>query len=183
MVQRVLLTGGNGFIGAHILAQLLEHNFSVRAIVRSQSKVNQLANDFPNHGSKLDFAIVPDMTLPGAFNEVVKSSPPFDTVIHTASPFLYRAVSSNQEFLDPAIKGTTEMLNAVKAHAPEVTRMVITSSCAAVVNFAANPTATPQKIYTEEDWNPVTLEQALTGAANTAYQASKKFAEKSGTPF
>jgi hypothetical protein len=41
------------------------------------------------------------------------------------------------------------------------------------------PTA-PKKVYTEEDWNPVTYEQALSGTQNTGYQASKKFAERAG---
>lgn len=58
--------------------------------------------------------------------------------------------------------------------------MVITSSCAAIVNFAGDPNAAPQKVYTEADWNPTTWEGALTGTPNNAYQASKKFAEQSG---
>lgn len=88
--------------------------------------------------------------------------------------------SSNQEFIDPAVKGTLEILRSIKAHAPSVKRVVVTSSMAAVVDFAANPTAAPQKVYTEADWNPVTMEGALAGTLNTGYQASKKFAEKSG---
>jgi nucleoside-diphosphate-sugar epimerase len=93
MVQRVLLTGANGFVGSHILDQLLAQGFSVRSIVRSQAKAQQVLSDFPNFGSRLDFGIVPDITAPGAFDEVVKSSPPFDTVIHTASPFLCKFFS------------------------------------------------------------------------------------------
>jgi nucleoside-diphosphate-sugar epimerase len=120
------------------------------------------------------------MTAPGSFDQVVKSTPPFDTVIHTASPFLYRVVKDNSEFLEPAIKGTLEVLKSVKAHAPEVKRVVITSSCAAVLDSNASPTATPKKVYTEEDWNSVTLEQAMTGSPGAAYQASKKYAEKAG---
>jgi nucleoside-diphosphate-sugar epimerase len=180
MVQRVLLTGANGFVGSHVLAQLLARGWSVRAVVRSQAKADQVAADFPNMSSQLDFGIVPDITVPGAFNSVVQSSPPFDTVIHTASPFLYRVIKDNREFLDPAIKGTTEVLKSVKAFAPTVTRVVITSSCAAVVDFAAPPTTSPMKTYTEEDWNPTTMEQALSGPPSTAYQASKKFAEQAG---
>jgi nucleoside-diphosphate-sugar epimerase len=37
--HRVLLTGASGFIGNHILAQLLSAGFSVRAIVRSQVRL------------------------------------------------------------------------------------------------------------------------------------------------
>jgi hypothetical protein len=150
-----------------------------RGIVRSQSKAQQVLADFPNLGSQLDFGIVPDITSPGAFDEVVKSNPPFDIVIHTASPFLYRVISSNREFLDPAIKGTLEVLKSVSVHAPSVKRVVITSSCVAVIDFSAPPVV-PRKLYTEEDWNPTTWEAALSGTQSTGYQASKKFAEPSG---
>jgi nucleoside-diphosphate-sugar epimerase len=180
MVQRVLLTGANGFIASHVLSDILARGWSVRAVVRSQAKADQVVSDFPNHGSQLDTGVVPDITAPGAFDEVVKSTPPFDTVIHTASPFLYRVISDNREFIDPAINGTVEVLKSVKAHAPSVKRVVLTSSCAAVVDFSASPTATPMKTYTEQDWNPVTLEEAIAGAQSSAYQASKKFAELSG---
>lgn len=180
MSHRVLLTGANGFIGSVILEQLLKAGHSVRSVVRSSSKANQILADFPNYGSKLDTAIVPDITTPGAFNEAVKSNPPFDTVIHTASPFLYRAIKDNSEFLNPAIHGTVEVLKSVKEFAPQVKRVVITGSCASVVNFAGDAFASPKKIYTEADWNPTTWEGALSGTPNNAYQASKKFAEKAG---
>lgn len=88
MVQRVLLTGANGFVGSHILDQLLIEGLLVRAVVRSDSKANQVLSDFPNFGSQLDFGVVPDITAAGAYNEVVQAVPPFDVVIHTASPFL-----------------------------------------------------------------------------------------------
>lgn len=42
-------------------------------------------------------------------------------------------ISDNREFLDPAIKGTLEVLKSVKKNAPGVKRVVVTSSCAAVV--------------------------------------------------
>ncbi|RFU24080.1 hypothetical protein B7463_g12263, partial [Scytalidium lignicola] len=183
MSHRVLLTGANGFVGSHILDQLLKAGHSVRSVVRSSSKASQVLADFPNHGNKLETAIVPDISAPGAFNEAVKSNPPFDTVIHTASPFLYRAIKDNSEFMKPAIHGTLEVLKAVKEFAPEVKRVIITGSCAAVVNFAGDPFASPQKVYTEIDWNPTTWEGAVSGTINNAYQASKKFAEKAAWDF
>ena len=52
---------------------------------------------------------------------MLKFDPPFDIVIHTASPFLYCAVSDNlKDFLEPAVKGTEEVLKSIKAHAPGV---------------------------------------------------------------
>jgi len=61
-----------------------------------------------------------------------------------------------------------------------VKRVVITSSCATVVDFSGEPVRSPRKVYTEQDWNPTTWERALSGTPGNAYQASKKFAEKAG---
>lgn len=86
----VLLTGGNGFVAAHILLLLLQRGYSVTATVRSESKTTFLRRKFSDAVSKghLKFAIVPDITTPGAFDEVFKGSA-FDSVLHTSSPFTY----------------------------------------------------------------------------------------------
>lgn len=73
--------------------------------------------------------------------------------------------------------GTEEILKSIKAYAPSVNRVVLTSSCAAVLDFKAGDNG---KDYTEKDWNPTTWEFAISGEKNQAYQASKKFAEKAG---
>ena len=178
MAKRVLLTGANGFLGSHILSLLLKSSHSVRAIVRSQSKANQVLKDFPEAGTSLDFGIVPDITAPHAFDTVIQSQPPFDAVIHTASPFLYSVVSDNlKDFLEPAVKGTEEILKSIHSHAPGVKRVVLTSSCAAVLDFNAGDNG---KVYTEADWNPTTWEQAVEGDKGTGYRGSKKYAEKAG---
>lgn len=69
--------------------------------------------------------------------------------------------------LDPAINGTTGIMKAIVAHAPEVKRMVLTSSFAAMVNPAS-----PPKVYDESSWNPVTWEQAVS-QRSLAYRGSK----------
>jgi nucleoside-diphosphate-sugar epimerase len=177
--HRILITGANGFLGSHILKQLLpRENVSVRAVVRSDSKIDNVKHDFGTY-KNLDFAIVPDITSPNAFDDALtKTDIPFDTVIHSASPFLYTAVKDNREFLDPAIKGTTEILKNVKAVAPNVKRVIITSSFAAIGDLT-NPAQMHNKVMTDADWNPVTWEQAVNGNQGVGYQASKKFAEVS----
>ncbi|RAL67564.1 hypothetical protein DID88_008319 [Monilinia fructigena] len=183
MSKRILLTGANGFVGSWVLDHLLRKGHSVRAIVRSETKAQQVSADFPAYQSHLDFGIVPDITTPGSFDEVVKSDPPFDIVIHTASPFLYKVITNNREFLDPAIKGTMGVLESVAKNAPGVKRVVLTSSCAAIVDFAGEYVSSPQRVYTEKDWNPTTWENGLHGTQNNAYQASKKFAELAAWEF
>lgn len=118
-----------------------------------------------------------DIAQEGAFDKAVISDPPFDAVIHTASPF-YLGVKEDphKEFLDPAIKGTTGVLYAIKKFAPSVKRVAVTSSFAAIVNPSNHP-----KTYDENSWNPITEEEAVI-PANT-YRASKTFAERAAWDF
>ncbi|KAL4927618.1 mitochondrial 37S ribosomal protein bS1m [Aspergillus undulatus] len=176
-MPRVLLTGGSGFIAAHTLDQLLERGFDVVTTVRSEEKGDKILAAHPNTPKeKLSYVIVKDIAQDGAFDEAVKSNPPFDYVLHTASPFHFNVQDPVKDFLDPAIKGTTGILKAIKANAPNVKRVVITSSFAAIVNGKKHA-----KVYSEENWNPVTWAEGL-NSANT-YRASKTFAEKAAWDF
>lgn len=180
MVCSVLLTGANGFIGSHILAQLLDRGFNICCVVRTQAKGDKILRDFAAHQSQLAITIVPDIVAPDAYRHVVQGMTPFDAVFHTASSFTYQGVENNLEFLEPAIQGTLNLLKAVKDYAPSVKRVIWTGSCASVVDYS-NLTSEPPKIYTEADWNPITWEEAVQGDPSQAYRASKLFAEREGT--
>jgi nucleoside-diphosphate-sugar epimerase len=88
-MTRVLLTGGSGFIAAHTLDVLLEHGHSVVTTVRTQDKADKIKASYQKYVDKglLGFAIVPDIAQEGAFEKAVVSDPPFEAVLHTASPF------------------------------------------------------------------------------------------------
>ncbi|KAF2724988.1 NAD(P)-binding protein [Polychaeton citri CBS 116435] len=179
--MRVLLTGGSGFIAAHVLNILLEHGHSVVTTVRSQSKADKIKEGHPKYGKdKLDFALVEDIAQPGAFDEAVKSDPPFEAVIHTASPFHFNVKDVQKELLDPAIVGTTGVLKSIKKSAPTVKHVVITSSFASIID--ASKGSWPEHTYTESDWNPITHEQAIESPQN-GYRASKTFAERAAWDF
>jgi len=50
--------------------------------VRSQEKADKIKEAYPNVGKdKLDFAIVKDIAIEGAFEDAVKSDPPFEAVV------------------------------------------------------------------------------------------------------
>jgi nucleoside-diphosphate-sugar epimerase len=182
-MTRVLLTGGSGFIAAHTLAQLLKHGHSVVTTVRTQAKADKIKAAYPNYVEKgqLGFAIVPDIAQPTAFDEAVISYPPFEAVLHTASPFHFNVTDVQNDLLDPAVIGTTGILRSIKKSAPTVKRVVITSSFAAIVNPTL-PNNGVGHVYTEEDWNPITREQAEENAMS-GYRASKTFAEKAAWDF
>lgn len=82
--------------------------------------------------------------------------------------------------LDPAVIGTTGVLKSIKKSAPSVKRVVITSSFAAIINPSKG--SWPNHPYSEDDWNPITHEEALQNPA-AGYRASKTFAEKAAWDF
>lgn len=104
------------------------------------------------------------------------SDPPFEAVVHTASPFHHNITDPEKDILNPAIHGTVGILKAIKAYAPTVKRVAITSSFAAIIDPANHP-----ETYSEKDWNPVTYKEAL--VHSNTYRASKTFAEKAAWDF
>jgi len=133
--------------------------------VRSQEKADKIREAHPGLGKdKLDFAIVEDIAVEGAFEKAVVSDPPFEAVIHTASPFHFNVTDVQKELLDPAIIGTTGILKSIKKSAPSVKRVVITSSFASILDpYKGN---NPGYEYSEKDWNPISHEQALENPPN-----------------
>ena len=191
--------GGSGFIAAHVLDVLLERGHSVVTTVRSAEKGQKLLDNHPKVSKdKLDFVIVEDIAERGAFNKAVQSNPPFEAILHTASPFHFNVTDTKKDLLDPAIIGTTGVLESAKKHAPTIKRVVrlpaplstvksglkksqiITSSFASILNPSTGNR--PGYTYSEKDWNPITEEEAIQTPSN-GYRASKTFAEKAAWEF
>lgn len=86
----------------------------------------------------------------------MKNHPEIEYAVHNASPY-YLGVKEDpiREFLDPAIKGTTGLLRSIKANAPRVKRVVVTSSSAAILN-----TENHAKVYDESHWAPYSWDDA-----------------------
>ncbi|KAI0855333.1 hypothetical protein F4860DRAFT_496613 [Xylaria cubensis] len=177
-MTRVLLTGGSGFVAAHVLETLLQRGHYVVTTVRSAQKGKHIIDAHPHHShDTLDYVVVEDIAKTGAFDQAVVSQPPFEAVIHTASPYHFNSKDNQKELLEPAINGTVGLLESVYKYAPNVKRVVITSSSAAILDHQQ-----PTKVYTEADWCPVTEEQALIGPGD-GYRASKTFAERAAWKF
>lgn len=88
--SKVLVTGANGYIGIWVVRTLLDHGFSVRGAVRSDSKGKHLLDLFKDEvkSGRFEIAIVPDISAPGAFDEAVKG---VAAIEHTASPCILDA--------------------------------------------------------------------------------------------
>ncbi|KAJ6544029.1 hypothetical protein B0H19DRAFT_1267335 [Mycena capillaripes] len=177
-MSRILLTGGSGFIASHILEQLLQRGHSVRFTVRTEEQARKLLAAHARFKSRVDAAIVEDIGRPNAFDAAMMSDPPFDAVIHTASPARLHHRSPDA-LLTPAIQGTQSLLHAAATH-PSIHRVVYTSSFGTIYSI---PHGTrPGYTYTSADWNAAELADA-TASNLAAYRVGKTLAERAAWDF
>ncbi|KAJ5812215.1 NAD dependent epimerase/dehydratase [Penicillium riverlandense] len=182
---RVLLTGANGFVASHILSILIDRGYSVTATVRSQKKADDIIKTHPTWKGKVEFAIVADFTISGPFDNLFQSTKaPFNYVIHTASPVTFQVSDIQKEVIEPAVKGTTEILRAAHHHGGTVLkRFILLGSAVSVLNSFEDESR-EGKPYTEKDWNPVTAEQAIERKDTVlGYNVSKTQAEAAAWEF
>lgn len=177
----VLVTGATGFIAQHILDSLLSRKYTVIGTARPQERYGEVIDNFkqkyPN--SDLSFEIVPDIATPGAFDELLKNHTEIKYILHTASPFSFGLNKPLDEaYLQPAVNGTLNMLNAIKKYAPQVTNVVITSSFAAIRQPGP---LYPTALHTNQSWNPITWKDVKN--ENDAYYASKTEMEHAARKF
>ena len=175
----VLVTGATGFIGAHVVDNLLARGIRVRAAVRDASKGEQLRRDRPEHHKHLDTVQISDFREPSSLEEAVKG---VDGIIHVASPFSYNIQDNETDLVVPAINGVRSILSAA-AKDSRIKRIVLTSSFASVVDIS-RPTP-PRFTYTSVDWNPQSYDESIDKEASpvVAYRGSKKFAELAAWDF
>jgi len=175
MSERVLVTGGSGFIGAHCILQLLHEGYRVRTTVRSlDRKAAVLAmlklggaevGEAP--GESLEFAVA-NLLDDGGWAEAVSGC---DYVLHVASPFPPEIPKHEDDLIRPAREGALRVLRA--ARDASVKRVVQTSSFAAV-GYGIPFNGTP---FSEKDWsNPQ-------GEGVSAYAKSKTLAERAAWDF
>jgi nucleoside-diphosphate-sugar epimerase len=169
--QRVLVTGGSGFIAGHCILQLLEQGYLVRATVRSLRREaavrSVLADAGMVSGDALSF-VAADLTDDAGWADAVAG---VDFVLHVASPVQPGHVENADELIVPAREGTLRVLRA--ARDADVTRTVLTSA------FHAVGWGHPHDghVFTEDDWTVV-------GAPGVdAYGASKTLAERAAWDF
>ncbi|CDK27225.1 unnamed protein product [Kuraishia capsulata CBS 1993] len=179
----VFISGASGYIALHIVDQLLSAGYPVVGTVRTQKQADSITAEFAAKypEAKLTFELVSDIRDPNAFDSAIKAHPEVEFVLHTASPFAYGLGEDMEHiYLTPAVNGTVGILKAIKAYAPQVRHVVVTSSFAAILD--ASKFTDPTYIHTEESWNPMEWEEAKK-TEHTSYRLSKKTAEKAARDF
>ncbi len=165
-MSKVFVTGASGFIAKHILRELFEKGYEVRASIRSDKRRDELEALYPGHS--LEFAFL-DLDKDDGWDTAMDGC---DVLMHTASPFVLDTPKDPQELIRPAVQGTLRAMNAAKAAG--IKRVVLTSSCAAIYKDASKSKAAPSD---ETNWT------TPNHAAVSPYEASKTLAEKAAWNF
>lgn len=165
-MTKVFLTGASGFIAKHILRELLEKGYEVRASVRSDKRKSELQGLFPD--ATLEFATL-DLTRDEGWQDALQGC---NVLIHTASPFPLAEPKDPQDLIRPAVDGTLRAMRAAKGAG--ITRVILTSSCAAIYKQADKPKMQPSD---ETNWTSPDAPDV------GAYEASKTLAEKAAWDF
>jgi uncharacterized protein YbjT (DUF2867 family) len=80
----ILITGATGFISGRVLQLLLQQNYQVRIVVRSDDKKQSLLDNINFAGiEKSEFAVVPDLLAPDALDTAAVGA---DYILYLASP-------------------------------------------------------------------------------------------------
>jgi len=128
--ELVLVTGASGYIGSHIVANLLSKGRKVRATVRDTSDPDRVDHirsmEVPEGGS---LEIVEMDLLDGV--SVHRAVSGCSSVIHTAAVVVLKSKKPQERIVDPSVIGTKNVLDAIDASGT-VERLVHTSSTAAI---------------------------------------------------
>lgn len=159
-------------MATELIHQLLAKGYSVRATVRSRANTDKVA-----HLERLAEALPgslelfeADLLAEGAFDAAFKGCL---FVFHCASPFFIEAGDPQAQLVDPAVKGTRNVMAAVAHNKGDVRRVVLTSSCAAIKGMKDPAAPKEGSTYSEADWN-----ETSTVEGGEAYWASKVQAEQ-----
>jgi dihydroflavonol-4-reductase len=117
--MKALVTGATGFIGSHLVAQLLRSGWDVRALVRDPARAGRLAEE----GVELAKGDLDDESSLGAAGVGV------DVVFHSAAQLNLPGVSA-AEYTRTNIEGTRRLVRALKPLS--LKRFVHISSIAAI---------------------------------------------------
>ncbi|RAH79219.1 flavonol reductase [Aspergillus japonicus CBS 114.51] len=121
----VLITGSTGFIGSQVVWDVLKAGYRVRLVVRRAEQATKLERIYDRYAEKLEFAVIPDMTIDGCFDESLRG---VDYALHLASPL----PGAGDDLLSPAVRGTVSILHSA-LKVSSIKKVVVTASALSII--------------------------------------------------
>lgn len=147
----VLVTGATGYVAAWLVKKLLEKAYTVHAAVRNPDEIEKRAH-LDKIAAETDGEIkyfASDLLKKDSYAAAMEGC---ELVYHTASPFVMDVKDPQKDLIDPAVKGTQNVLETANK-TESVKRVVLTSSCAAIYTDAIDCKSVPGGILDEKTWN------------------------------
>lgn len=143
----VCVTGATGFIASWLVKLLLRRGYTVKATVRDPADLRKTEHLLSLEGAIERLHLFrANLLEEGSFDAAIDGC---DGVFHIASPVLLGEVNDPQaELLDPAVKGTLNVLNS-SSKTSTVKRVIVTSSIVAVL-FNGKPLS--YDVMADETW-------------------------------
>ena len=166
----VMVTGATGYVAGWLIKKLLEEGIAVNAAIRdpeNKEKLKYLDKLTSDYDGKIKY-FKADLLDIGSYEEAMQGC---ELVYHTASPFINKVKNPQRDLIDPALIGTRNVLESVN-RVDSVKRVVLTSSCAAILGDAKDLLNLPEGTATEMHWN------TTSSISHQPYSYSKTIAEK-----
>ncbi|KAI0305657.1 hypothetical protein B0F90DRAFT_1916110 [Multifurca ochricompacta] len=174
----IQVTGASGFLGAHVVHQLLEAGYRVRASARTP-KVNIVKEGWLSYGHKFEVVAVDDLAT-GDLTDALKG---VGAIVHVAAPLamagppdvvisvrVFRPCHTITlpSFTDTTLSGAVDgTLNVLKqGYAAGVRKFVVTSSISTAFDVL-DVKSTVQA--NRNSWNPASVELAREGKYGPGY--------------
>ena len=142
-MEKVLVTGGSGYIALHCIAELLKRGFYVRTSLRTVDRKKEILKSLQKIvelKDMLEFCIL-DLMEDKGWDKAVQGC---TYVMHIASPVVSKGDDENKELIQPAVQGVSRAIHHSVKH--KVKRFIMTSSVAAICQ------GYEKNIYDENDW-------------------------------
>ncbi|KAJ7949249.1 cinnamoyl-CoA reductase 1-like [Quillaja saponaria] len=177
----VCVTGASGFIASWLVKLLLQRGYTVKATVRDPKDPKKVSHLLALEGAEERLHLFKaNLVEEGCFDSVVEGC---ECVFHTASPVKFNATDPQAEVIDPALKGTLNVLRSC-AKVPYIKRVIITSSMATIY-FKGIPLL--PDVTVDETWfsDPAFVDKSkpwysYVVAKILAEEAAWKFAKENG---
>ncbi len=166
----VMVTGATGYVAGWLVKKLLDEGLTVHAAVRdpeNKEKLKYLDAIAQQSPGKINYFRA-NLLEPGSYEVAMQGC---ELVFHTASPFINVVDNPLRDLIEPALKGTQNVLNSINI-TETIKRVVLTSSCAAIFGDAEDLLSLPGQTADESNWNTSST------LKHQPYSYSKTLAEK-----